>query len=466
LRRILGEALTGANCQSFSLTRISTGKALVEEVDPDSLGLVQFSSGTTVDPKPVALTHRALMAQTTSLNGFWPDTPEVRHSGVSWLPLYHDMGLIGCVFTVLERPSTLTLIPPELFVARPAVWLRTLSRYRATISPAPNFAFGLCTEKIRDEELRGVELSNWRVALCGAETVVPAVLDRFADRFAPFGFRPEALTPVYGLSEAALAVTFSDIDKPYSYRSVSRDRPVGNSAAELQDIQEEPNRRRLVSVGRPLPGFEVEVRNQEGDALTGSEAGRIWIRGPSLMREYLNQPQATSMVLRDGWLDTGDVGFLHAGELYVSGRAKDVLIVRGANHSPDEIEAMVSELEAVRTGCAAAVGHLPENADREEIWLFVERSREGIDKESDEIIEACKHQALAHTGIALDRVEVLELGTLPRTSSGKIRRQRALELFLVGDLHPPERVTRARILHAMGRSMWAQLRHRRPSDVG
>ena len=465
LRRILGEALSGANTRSFTLAQISIRETLVEEVAPDALGLVQFSSGTTVDPKPVALTHRALMAQTRSLNGFWPDTPELRHSGVSWLPLYHDMGLIGCVFTVLERPSTLTLIPPELFVARPAVWLRALAKYRATISPAPTFAFGLCAEKIRDDQLQGVDLSHWRVALCGAETVVPAVLDRFARRFEPFGFRPQALTPVYGLSESALAVTFSDIDRPFSYRSISRDGRKADLAAAPGETKEQTTGRKIVSVGRPLPGFEIQVRDQNGEVLTESEEGRVWIRGPSLMREYLNQPEATARVLQGGWLDTGDVGFLYVGELYISGRAKDVLIVRGVNHSPDEIEAAVSELGSVRTGCAAAVGCLPVGADREEIWLFIERARKHPEDARDEIIEACMRQVLRHTGIAVDRVEVLEPGTLPRTSSGKIRRQRALELHLAGELLPPDPVTAGRILQAMGRSMWAQLRQRQGRDA-
>ena len=466
VRRILGEALVRARCKSMTLSHISKGEALIERVEPESLGLVQFSSGTSKDPKPVALTHRALMAQTVALNGYWPDTEESQHSGVSWLPLYHDMGLIGCVFTVLERPSTLTVIPPELFVARPAAWLQALSRYRATISPAPNFAFGLCTEKIRDEELHGLDLSHWQVALCGAETVVPSVLHRFAERLAPYGFRPEALTPVYGLSEAALAVTFSEIGRPFSTRSISRHDET-DAAAEASEISQTiANERELVSVGRPLPGFAIQVRDEDDRVVTGGEVGRLWIRGPSLMREYLNQPQATAAVLRDGWLDTGDLGFLHQGELYISGRAKDILIVRGANHAPDEIEAVVSDLPQVRTGCAAAVAHLPAGAEQEEIWLFVERPRERYRESDDDTERACRNRVLADTGIALDRIEVLEPGTLPRTSSGKIRRQEALALFLSGQLEPPEPVTPGRILHAVGRSMWTQFRQRRRRDAG
>ena len=455
LRRVLGEALSQAECRGYTQAELPKGPEVAATVGSDELGLVQFSSGTTMDPKPVALTHQALMAQAKALNGFWPDTEERRHSGVSWLPLYHDMGLIGCVFTVLERPSTLTLIPPELFVARPVVWLRALSRYRATVSPAPNFAFGLCVEKVRDADLQDLDLSEWRAALCGAEAVVPAVLRRFADRFARCGFRPEALTPVYGLSEAALAVTFSDLERPFSTRSVSQERRGDMPSRE----------RELVSVGRPLPGFKVQVRDETGAVLVDEQEGRIWIRGPSLMQEYLNQPQATAAVLKGGWLDTGDRGFLYDGELYVSGRAKDVLIVRGANHAPEEIEATVSELDSVRTGCAAAVGHLPEGADREQVWLFVERSRGLNDRQREAMIEACKRRVLAHIGIAVDRVEVLDPGILPRTSSGKIRRQRALELYLAGELLAPTSATSSIDVQTEGRETWAQPRRSRESDA-
>ena len=223
--------------ETLALARLPLGGRILEELPQDAqlmsdgtatdLALVQFSSGTTVEPKPVALSQRAVLAQVRALNALWPAKPvnpanpegtEVGDdpvTGVSWLPLYHDMGLIGCVFPALERPSVLTLVPPEAFVARPALWLRALGRHRGTISPAPNFAYALATERIRDEEMEGVDLSHWRFALCGAETVVPEVLRAFAARFAPWGFRPEALKPVYGLSEAALAVTFADLDRPF-----------------------------------------------------------------------------------------------------------------------------------------------------------------------------------------------------------------------------------------------------------
>ena len=457
VRRILGRAIADADPDLGCLVREELPQASVNlpSVGSRDLALVQFSSGTTVDPKPVALTHRAVMAQVRALNGFWPDTPELRQTGASWLPLYHDMGLIGCVFPALERPSILTLIPPELFVARPAVWLRAISRYRATVSPAPNFAYGLCVEKIRDEEMEQVDLSCWQVALNGAEPVAPSAMRAFAKRFSKWGFARRALTPVYGLSEASLAVTFSPIGRGIQARGFER-----RALAESGVAKSDPAGVELVSVGSPLSGFRVSVRDPTGRERGEGQVGRIWVRGPSLMREYLNRPDSTAEVLRQGWLDTGDLGFCLEGELYITGRAKDVLIVRGQNHDPSELERALWGLPGVRTGCAAAVGHRPDTAESEQIWLFVERSKSAARGAGKEIGEGCKQEILKATGVAVDRVVVLEPGTLPRTSSGKVRRAEALRLYLAGELVPPEGVSPLLLAKSWLQSSWAFRRWR------
>ncbi len=427
--------------------------AAAPAANPDDLALVQFSSGTTVDPKPVALTHRALVAQVQLLNSFWPDADGVRHSGVSWLPLYHDMGLIGCVLAALERPGTLTLVPPELFVARPAAWLQTISRYRASVSPAPTFGFSVALQRIRDEDLEGVDLSCWRVALCGAETVVPDVMRAFADRFGRWGFAREALTPVYGLSEAALAVTFSDIRRPFVSTRFDRD-----LLADAGLARETPDGREIVSVGRPLPGFEVRVVDDEGRALAEGHAGSIECRGPSVMQRYLGNAEATAHALHDGWLVTGDVGFTWRGELYLSGRRKDLLLVRGGNHSPEEVESAVCAVGDVRAGCVVAVSWLPEGADGERLLVFAEAARGVPASRFASIAAGCRRAVLAATGLAVDRAVVLAPGTLPRTSSGKLRRQDTLKQYLAGTLHPPSPVTRLRLAGALARSALAHLR--------
>ena len=457
VRRFLGEAVTAAKpdlgCRTLGDLPRETARPAA--VLPSDLALIQFSSGTTVDPKPVALSHRAVAAQTEILNGFWQDTEELRHTCVSWLPLYHDMGLIGCVFPALSRDTTLTLIGPEVFVTRPAVWLRALSRYRATISAAPNFAYNLCVTRIADAEMEGVDLSGWRTALNGAEAVAPSVLHAFCDRFSRWGFRPEALTPVYGLSEAALAVTFSDLGRPFRSRRFDREDLSRKGLA-----REAAEGRELVSVGRPVPGFRLAVRDEAGRDLPVSRVGRVWIQGPSLMEGYFGDAEATARALRDGWLDTGDLGFVHDGELYLTGRAKDVVILRGRNYPPEEIERALEEVPGVRTGCVVAASWLPEGAPGEVLALFVEASRQATAAELEALPEACKEAVLGATGLAADRVLVLAPGTLPRTSSGKLRRAETLRLYLARELVPPDPVTPLRLAGAMARSSLAYTRLR------
>ncbi len=404
-----------------TISQLPPGNYAELAVGEDDLAMVQFSSGTTVDPKPVALSHRAVVAQTKLLNGFWPDDTSIHHTGVSWLPLYHDMGLIGCVFPALERPTTLTLIAPETFVAKPAIWLRAISRYRATVSPAPNFAYRHCLDHIKDKDLDGVDIACWRVALNGAEAVTPNVLRTFIERFGHWGFPKEAMTPVYGLSEASLAVTFADIGTPFVHAHF--DRHALHTLGEARKVDE--NDLELVSVGRPLPGFEIEIRDTDGRPLVDGQVGEIWTRGPSLMDGYLHNPQATARAIQAGWLNTGDLGFIHDDQLYISGRAKDVLIVRGFNHAPDEIEMVVDELPDVRAGGRAAVNYMPPGAEREEIWLLMEKQRKAGDDAIQTLTDESKRAVLTQTGIQVDRVLVFEAGSLPRTSSGKIRRAEA-----------------------------------------
>jgi acyl-CoA synthetase (AMP-forming)/AMP-acid ligase II len=462
VRRLLGPAVAAAAPQlgCAVLDDLPTAAASPHRPASDDLALVQFSSGTTVDPKPVALSHRAVLAQTERLNRFWPQ-PEGRavDSGVSWLPLYHDMGLIGCVFPALLHPGTLTLIPPEVFVARPAIWLRTISRYRATISPAPNFAYGLCFDRVRDEQLDGVDLSCWRVALNGAEPVAPRVLRAFSDRFAQWGFASTALTPVYGLSEASLAVTFSSLEKPFECRRFDRDLLARHGrAVEAVDGVE------MVSLGAPLPDFSLRVVDDGGRVLDEGRVGRLHVRGPSLMECYLDQPEQTSAVLRDGWLDTGDLGFVHGGALYLTGRAKDVLILHGRNHSPHEVEDAVSGVKGVRAGCTVAVSWLPEGDLGERLLLLVEARREVPPTEYQKIARECAAAVRASAGLDPDRVEVLLPGTLPRTSSGKLRRGEALRRWRTGQLEPPAPVTPLRMVGAVARSAFAFAKLRLEAD--
>ncbi len=467
-RRILGETVRRAPTRlgviaAEDLHRHAPAPPVAREAD--DLALVQFSSGTTVAPKPVGLTHSQVLANTDAIVDFMPlvardqDGSPYDPVGVSWLPLYHDMGLIGCLFVALRRPGPLALIAPEDFLYRPALWLRTISRLRGTVSPAPNFAYALCVERIRDEELDGVDLSSWRLALNGAEPVSPAVLRRFLRRFAQWGLRESALTPVYGLSEAALAVTFSDPWRPFRSRYFSRAALAQGRAEEIApprgvgspEAERDPRTIELSSVGRPLRSFGVEVRDRDGTVLPPERLGRIWARGPSLMHGYLDREEQPIV---DGWLDTGDLGFIYQGDLFIHGRAKDVIILRGANHSPQDIEIAVDCVEGTRAGCAAAVSELGEDGER--LVLFVEYR-----EPRPELAEDCRRAVLGATGLDPALVVLLAPGTLPRTSSGKIRRAETLVQWHEGSLRPPDAVTPWLLAGALAKSALGYLRARK-----
>jgi len=452
--RILGRAVEGAgsglDLGVLDAAKLESGPEAVVARGLSDLALVQFSSGSTVDPKPVALSQANLMAQVESLMVIIePTRADVL---VSWLPLYHDMGLIGCLLGAVGYPGPLVLVPPEHFLARPALWLRAIGRHRGTISAAPHFAYAYAAERVRHGDLDGLSLRSWRIALDGAEPVTVGALQRFAARFAPCGFDPGALMPVYGLSEASLAVTFSPPGRPPLAEGLD---PARLAAGEVM-----PGRRQVVSVGRPVPGVEVEVRDEEGAPLPERRLGRIHVRGPSVMQGYLGVEGATAGALRDGWLDTGDLGFHAGGELFVHGRAKDLVIVRGANHAPEEFESALAGISGLRPGCAVALGFVPPDGDGEELLVLAERVR-GARGAGHALESAVRAAVLSRTGVLAHTVRLLEPGTLPRTSSGKMRRGEALRRFLAGTLLPPRKVNVLSLAREMVRSGIASARSRR-----
>ncbi|HSN90761.1 MAG TPA: AMP-binding protein [Anaeromyxobacteraceae bacterium] len=417
---------------------------------PGDLGLVQFSSGSTVDPKPVALSHRALAAQIDALVAATSPGPD--DVLVSWLPLYHDMGLLGGLLGAMSYPGPLVLIPPEHFLTRPSLWLRAIARHRGTISAAPSFAYAYAADRIRDEDLAGLSLASWRLALDGAEAVSGEAMRRFTARFRPHGFAARALVPVYGLSEAALAVTFA-----------ARGGGPGGCRVDPVRLAREglvaPGRREVVSVGTPLPGVEVAVRGERGEELPEGRLGTIHVRGPSLMDGYLGDPEATARALAGGWLDTGDLGFVLDGQLHVHGRAKDVVVVRGANHAPEEFEAALAGLPGLRAGCAVAVG-TPAGDGGEGVLLLAERGREA-DEADAALARRARAAVLERTGIEPAAVRILAPGTLPRTSSGKLRRGEARRRLEAGALAPPRRVTAIGLALDVARGALAAVRARR-----
>ncbi len=409
------------------------------DISSDQLALVQFSSGTTVAPKAVALTHRQILSNAICIQQqIEANSQGITPSGVSWLPLYHDMGLIGCILPAILVPGALTLIPPEVFLAKPAIWLRAIAKYRATSSTAPNFAYALCNERIDAKELENCDLSCWKMALCGAEPVSPETLREFARKFSQWNFSENSLAPVYGLSEASLAVTFSPFGSGMKTFNIDRQQLAQGKAVKSTD----EHAWELVSVGAPLPGFAVEIRDEHGLSLPENTEGIIYVSGPSLCQGYFDHDESP---IENGWLNTGDVGFLHQGELYITGRKKDVIILHGQNHMPHEIERALDKVHGIRTGCAAAVSDIGPEGERLIVFAEYREVR-------DSMAELCRQAIVAATGVDPALVVLLEPGTIPRTSSGKIRRAETLKLWKKNQLTAPDKVTPWLLAGAMAAS--------------
>jgi fatty-acyl-CoA synthase len=449
LRPLLGEPVAAAapplGCRLVDHVACAVASFTPTTQHADDLAAIQFSSGSTGAPKPVALTHANIIGNARSIISQLPGNLE-DHSGFSWLPLYHDMGLVGCLVVAVLAPGSLTLLAPERFVAKPQLWLEGLARSGATISVAPNFAYALAVERTPKEVVDRLDLSRWSVALCGAEPVQKRTLDAFAEHFAGAGFNPVALTPVYGLSEVTLAVAFGAIDRPATGASFCRNALGEGRAVERRDGLYIP------SVGKALPGHEVRIQCTGRDSAE-AVVGNVLVRGVGVMAGYFDRPDATADVLREGWLDTGDLGFFWGGELYLCGRSKDIIIVRGRNVDPADIESVVDTVAGVRRGCVAAVPVEDFEAGTEAVGILLEarQYRPGL---IDDVRRAVRAQ------VRLDPlfVKVLEKGSLPRTSSGKIRRQEALKRWQMDELDAPDRVHVAGILGASAKGIFAHWR--------
>ncbi|HEX9669236.1 MAG TPA: AMP-binding protein [Thermoanaerobaculia bacterium] len=395
------------------------------------VAFLQFTSGSTGDPKGVVLTHANLLANLRAIGQGIELLPE--DVVVSWLPLYHDMGLIGTWMGSLYYGMPLVLLPPTSFLARPARWLQAISRHRGTLSAAPNFAYELCVRKVDDGELAGLDLACWRLALNGAEPVSPETLRRFAERFAPLGFRAAAMKPVYGLAECSLALCFPAAEAPPRIDAVAR-APFARDGRALPAAAGDPRPLRFVSCGLPLPGHEVRIVGADGRELPERREGRLEFRAPSATSGYFGNPAATARLVRGGgWLDSGDLAYVAGGEVFVTGRVKDVILVAGRNLYPQELEEAVGELPGARKGCVAAFGR-PDPAAGTERLVVVAETREAEEPAREGLREAIRRTTVDLLGTPPDDVVLAPPGTVPKTSSGKLRRTAARELYLRGRL--------------------------------
>jgi 1-acyl-sn-glycerol-3-phosphate acyltransferase len=399
-----------------------------------SPAFLQFTSGTTSQPRGVLLLQEQVLAQLRS----YAEALRIHPAEVvvSWLPLYHDLGLIGKVLACLYAGSHLILLSPIDFLKDPMSWLRAISRYRGVHVAAPNFAYQLCVRKCPPERLRaeGIDLSSVENAGMGGEPVAWSTVERFREHFAPFGFRGETLNPCYGLAENTLVAT--------GYR---RGEPLRAAALSLAGLQrnevcppvDDADRCTLVGNGRAFPGMRVQIADEAGQDLGAEAIGEIWVQGPSLASGYVGSPESTAatFVERDGsrWLRTGDLGFIRGGDLYICGRQKDLLIVRGRNFHPQDLEQEASRIEGVRVGNVVTFS-VDRGAGQGEAAVLVAELDPRVSRQADELRRELAEAISSAFQLALAEVILLPKGSLPKTSSGKLQRGLVKEAYLRGDL--------------------------------
>lgn len=435
------------------------------------IALLQYTSGSTGDPKGVVLTHANLLANIRAIGEAVALGPA--DVGVSWLPLYHDMGLIGAWLTLLHFGVPLAVMSPLAFLTRPERWLKAFQKYGGTISAAPNFAYELCVRKIADKDIQGIDLCGWRAALNGAEPVNPATLERFAERFAPFGFRREAQLPVYGLAESTLAVTVPPLNRGPLIDRIER----GIFTAEGRAVpsrEDDATAIAFVSSGKPLSGHEVRIVDTSGNEVSDRTEGFLWFRGPSATTGYYKNPEATEELLPEGragsdgeyaWVNSGDRAYRADGEIYVTGRVKDIIIKGGRNLYPHEVEELAARAEGIRKGGVVAFGLRDESAGTEKL-IVVAETRERDAERAAKISAAVTENVSQGLGLPPDKVVLIPPGSIPKTSSGKLRREETKQLFLTGKLGAAKapawlqiaRLGAAGLVRTAGGTIWAGVR--------
>ncbi|MBK5940178.1 AMP-binding protein [Halochromatium roseum] len=411
-----------------------TPAALTAHPQPDDIALLQYTSGSTGAPKGVVLSHADLLANIRAMGSAVAARPD--DCFVSWLPLYHDMGLIGAWLGSLCFGIPLVSMSPLSFLARPLRWLKAIDTHRGSLSAAPNFAYELCLKRIQDEDLDDLDLSCWRRALNGAEPVGSETLRRFAERFGRCGLRAEALAPVYGLAEAAVGLTFPPATRGPVVDCIDRERFAVSGEALRMPCQD-THAMQVVSCGRPLSGYRLRILDQDGQPRPERLEGRLYFQGPSATRGYYRNPQATAALIQDGWHDTGDRGYLAAGELYLTGRIKDLIIRGGRNLYPYEVEQAVGELSGVRKGCVVAFAAADEAHGSERLVLVAE-TRERDPTRRTALLQRVRARATEVLGSPPDEILLVPPRSVLKTSSGKLRRGATRERWSAGRLtHAP-----------------------------
>lgn len=433
-------------------------------VRADDVAFIQYTSGSTGQPKGVALTHANLLANIRAMATAIEATPQ--DVFVSWLPLYHDMGLIGAWLGSFTVGFRLVVMSPLAFLGRPRRWLEAISNHGGTLSAGPNFAYELCLNRIDDAALAGLDLSRWRLAFNGAEAVSPDTVERFAQRFAACGLRPTAMTPVYGLAEASVGLLFPPLDRGPRVDAIDRDTFESERRAEPS---QHASALRFVACGRVLPGHGIRIVDDAGQVVPERVEGRLEFCGPSATAGYWHAPALTARLFTDDlgeWLDTGDRAYQAEGDVFVTGRVKDIVIRGGRNLYPQEIEAAVGEVKGVRKGCVAVFGQRDASNGTERLVVLAEVSpREARDKAA--LREAVSRAVVEAIGEPADDILLVPPHTVLKTSSGKVRRSACRSLVERGGLNAAGSSVRAQWLRLARGALALRLRHglRRLWDV-
>jgi 1-acyl-sn-glycerol-3-phosphate acyltransferase len=424
----LRDIVTAADLRRDS-ARVDAAAAIVVPA-PDDIAFLQYTSGSTGSPKGVSLTHANLLANVRAMGqGLNVRTDDVF---ISWLPLYHDMGLIGAWFGSLYFAIPAVIMSPLTFLARPSSWLWAIHRHRGTITAAPNFAYELCTRRIGDDDIEGLDLSSMRMSANGAEPVSPGTLSSFSARFAPYGFDPMALCPVYGLAECSVGLAFPAMGQMARIDRISRSAlATEGRAVPIADDHDNTDVQEIVACGRALPRHEMRVADDGGRELGERQEGRLQFRGPSATSGYFENPEATATLFDGDWLESGDRAYLDGGDLFLTGRVKDIIIRGGRNIYPQEVEATVGDIEDVRSGCVACFGVIDPTSGTERIVVMAETRLE-----ADSALAALQREAeLAAAdvlGAAPDDLVLCPPQTVLKTSSGKIRRSASRDIYVEG----------------------------------
>ncbi|MEO8654739.1 MAG: AMP-binding protein, partial [Ramlibacter sp.] len=420
----------------------------------DDIAFIQYTSGSTGNPKGVALSHANLLANIRAMAQAVQATP--RDVFVSWLPLYHDMGLIGAWLGSLYVGFPLVVMSPLAFLAQPLRWLQAMARWHGTLSAGPNFAYELCLKRIDDAALATLDLSSWRLAFNGAEAVSPDTVRRFAQRFAACGLRAEAVAPVYGLAEATVGLLFPPLDRVVPIDAIQRE-PFTREGRAVAATPDDATALRFVGCGRPLPGHAIRIVDGAGREVGERVEGRLEFQGPSATRGYFRDPEKTARLFHDGWLDSGDRAYRAGREVYITGRVKDIVIRAGRNLYPEEIEEAVGRVDGVRKGCVAVFGS-PDPATGTERLVVLAEARP-LNADSKAMRDSVTRAVIDAIGEPPDEIVLAPPHTVLKTSSGKVRRSACRALYEAGDVGAPPATARRQLLRlALGATV-PRLRH-------